>query len=123
MMATFLREASTTPGFGHLAAAADAYERLSQDWSALADALLPEDVPEFARIRKALEERAEATAAGASEAVAREHWAKVDALQAAVKASCGLDAAGAAAMRRSLGAKVRALHAAESEALSKLTRP
>jgi hypothetical protein len=123
LFAEFLEEAGaalTDPG---LTAAAARYAELGRGWTALAEAALPDRLPELAQTRALLARRSEyrAEGAGATAEVAA-CWKGLEEQAQRLKRKFPLDATGSAALRRDLKARVTALHAGEVEALDTLRR-
>lgn len=124
LFAEFLEEASSALGDKSLAALADRYAELGRNWSALATAALPEQVPLFRETRELLGQRHEAvTALGEEEASGgAECWQRIQQMNAKVKDGFPLDAVESAALRRELKRRVLELVAGERDALAAMTR-
>ena len=123
LFAEFLEEAGTALSDPALKAAAARYAELGREWTALAEAALPEEVPELAETRALLARRSEhrAEGAGATAEVAA-CWKALDEQAARLKRKFPLDAAASTTLRRELKQRVTALHAGEVEALETLRR-
>jgi len=123
MFAEFLEEAATGLAEPDLRAAADRYASLGEGWTGLAEAALPEQMPELRETRALLARRSElrAEGAGATAEVAA-CWKALDEQSARMKRKLPLDAVGSATLRRDLKQRVTALHAAEVTALDSLRR-
>jgi len=120
LFASALREASDQfPALG-LAKAAEAYTALADEWSSLADTLLPGSPKPFGDLRAALDTRAEALAAGAPATAIAVTWADVESRQAALGKDFPLDEIACARLRSDLAARVRSIHASETRALELL---
>ena len=103
--------------------AAAQYAELGRGWTALAEAALPAEVPEFAETRALLARRSEHRADGAGgTAEVAACWKALDEQAARLKRKFPLDAAASAALRRELKHRVLALHAGEVAALDTLRR-
>lgn len=114
LFAETLREASRLLARPALATLADDYAALGAQWSDLADAALPAEVPMFVEARRLMARKAELTwsgAEGAEDAAAA--WQALEALGARTRREFPLDAGEAAELRRALQARVRAIHAEE----------
>ena len=123
MFAEFLEEAGTALSDPALTAAAAKYAELGRGWTALADAALPDHVPELAETRALLARRSEHRAEGANgTAEVAACWKALDEQAARLKRKFPLDAAASTALRRDLKERVLALHAGEVEALDTLRR-
>ena len=123
LFAEFLEEAAAALADPALAAAAARYAELGRGWTALAEAALPARVPELAETRALLARRSEHRAAGAgATAEVAACWKALEEQGQRLKRKFPLDAAGSAALRRDLKARVTALYAGEVEALDTLRR-
>ena len=87
------------------------------DWSRLADALLPDDVPVLAEAKRAVEARTELVSSGAAPEAIRDAWNVLDVL--AERAAIELKEASPrmAQLRDELSARVQELHTQERQAL------
>lgn len=120
--AEFLDESAQLLEDQRLVSLARRYERLGEDWSALADAALPADVPAFARARALLDARMEHLTAEADGAAVRKAWDELDALKREAAESFPLSADACLALRRGLKQRVLALHRDEVAALDELSK-
>jgi hypothetical protein len=123
-----LREAATVTGDPSLLAIADRYDRLAGDWSDIARAALPEDVPLLRRTREAQDRRAAAYATGTSAAGGgpdkdvADAWRELDSLRTKARRSFPMTDDDAAAHLAALGDRVAAIHSGEVEALEALAK-
>lgn len=117
LYAEFLGEVGTALGSERLLRASEAYAALGREWSQLADALLPEDVPVLADAKHAVEARAELVSSGAPPAAIREAWDVLDVLAQRAAVELKDAAPRMAELREELSARVRDLHVREREAL------
>jgi len=122
IFADFLEEAGDLLNDRALRGIAGRYARLGEDWSALADAALPEEVPAFRETRALLGNKAE-QARSRSDPATQE----MDACErlmgewiARMKQEFPLDSAASAALRRELKARVSGLVEEERAALAEL---
>jgi hypothetical protein len=122
MFAEFLAEAGDALRDGRLTRAGERYAELGREWSALAEAALPGDVPAFRKAGEALARLGElyhAEGARATDEI-RECWAEIEAIGAKIGKAFPLGEAESDALLRDLQARVRALHAGELAALEEL---
>lgn len=117
LYAEFLAEVGAALDSKRLLHASEAYAALGRDWSRLADALLPDDVPVLAEAKRAVEARTELVSSGAAPEAIREAWNALDVL--AERAAIELKEASArmAQLRDELSARVQELHTQERRAL------
>jgi hypothetical protein len=122
LYAEFLEEAAELLALPVLRERAQDWREIAQGWHELAEAALPDDVPDFARLREGLVgvyepviAEGDAGAERAREA-ARELWA----LRARLDADPPLDSEAMLALFADLGARLGALFAAESAAIEAL---
>lgn len=108
-----LAEAADALGDAKLRAVSQRYAELARQWTALAEAALPDDVPMFAEARQLMTQRAELLHQGGPAEAIREVWSNLDALQNRAKAQFPLSPADAAELRAALQKRVRALHEGE----------
>jgi hypothetical protein len=108
-----LIEAGDALGDPQLHALAQRYAELGRQWSALAEAALPADVPLFAEARELLTRRAELLHAGGPAETIREVWSQLGTLQERAATNFPLSAPDAVALRASLQERVRALYDGE----------
>jgi hypothetical protein len=120
--AEFLSEVAVALDDSRLKRAAEAYRELGEEWSALADALLDNEIPLLAEAKRAIIERGEAREAGAPVEEMRAQWARLDALGKRARQELMLDESRAAEWRKVMAEKVRHLHAREGEALAMIRR-
>ena len=122
LFAEFLEEAGSAVEDRRLTALAARYRELGREWTALAEAALPDDVPAFRDAKELLGRKGEAES-GQAEVQDRgrsECRQAMDALAGRMKEEFPLDAAGSAALRRELKRRVTALYEAEVAALGEL---
>lgn len=122
IFAEFLEESAAALGDGRLAALAERYGALGREWTALAAAALPEELPAFKETRELLAKKWEALhteGAGAGKTIAS-CWASLNEQAARMKKAFPLDADRSAGLRRDLKRRVTALHDEEVSALSAL---
>jgi hypothetical protein len=105
-----LAEAADALGQGPLRALAKRYADLGAQWTALAEAALPNDVPIFTRARDLTTRRAELLHAGAPGDAIANVWSELGELQARAKAHFPLSDRAVTELRASLQKRVRALH-------------
>jgi len=113
IFAAGLTEAADALDDPSLRALAKRYSDLGQQWTALADAALPSDVPMFAEARALATRRAKLIHAGGPVDEIRAVWSQLGALETRAKAQFPLTPTDCAALRASLQKRVRALHDAE----------
>lgn len=121
MFAEFLTEAGDLLGDRELARLAARYAALGTGWSALADAALPDQVPEFRETKALLAEKAEQTHCDSGGEA--EQFACSKALGdfgTRMKQGFPLDAAQSTALRRELQQRVRELYQGEKAAVAEL---
>ncbi|NOT07729.1 MAG: DUF4872 domain-containing protein [Gemmatimonadales bacterium] len=122
VFAEFLHEAGAALKDRRLTALGDSYADLGRDWTALANAALPDEVPAFRQTKELLARKSEflhEQTAEATEEVARA-WAAFGEEGERMKKAFPLDAAQSRALRRELKRRVVALHEAEVAALEAL---
>ncbi|ACY18462.1 BtrH N-terminal domain-containing protein [Haliangium ochraceum] len=124
MYADFLEHAAAVLRKKKLAACADSYRALAQQWTALAEAALPSEIAPFAETKQLLSAQVERFAAQgpAAEipcASARQRLGEID---AEMQRACPLAGEAAAAHLSALADRVDELHAAELAALEKLAQ-
>ena len=115
MFAEFLQEAGAATGQKDLLTLADRYTKLGAQWSELARAALPDNVPLLAEARELYVQKAEAAASGGANAATdvRGIWQRIAALEEKAKAKFPLSDGQYAKLREQLAARVRSLHEAE----------
>lgn len=122
IFAEFLEESAGALGDSGLGALAERYAGLGREWTALAEAALPEAIPVFKETRELLARKWEGLhteGAGAAKTIGN-CWASLDEHAARMTQAFPLDATGSAALRRELKQRVTALHAGEVAALTAL---
>jgi hypothetical protein len=117
LYAEFLAEVGAALGSERLLRASEAYAALGREWSQLADALLPDDVPVLAEAKRAVESRAELVSSGAPPAAIREAWDVLEVLAERAAVELNDAAPRMAELREELSVRVQQLHAREREAL------
>ena len=122
MFAEFLEEAATALDDKKLAPLAGVYRALGDQWTALAEAALPDDVPVFREAKERLSRKAELLAKGDPDAVEalRECSLEEDVRGTQMKSEFPLDGTASTALRRDLKQRVSALYKAEKEAVGRL---
>lgn len=120
LFAEFFEEAAQTLDNGSLRALAQQYGELGRLWSELADAALPDEVPEFRRAKELLAEKAEAIASGGDEAVAKikATWAQLEELRVAARDSFPLGDDACLDLRASLKQRILQIYEKETDALA-----
>lgn len=124
LYARFLREAAVTTDAALLDEAAERYEDLGEQWTALARAALPDDVAMLAAARRLQEERAARYAAQGDDTVAdlQRLWEQMNDLGTRAAAAFPLSDADAQALRVDLADRTRRIAAAERAAAEVLAR-
>jgi hypothetical protein len=119
----FLSEAGEALGSKPLRVLADRYADLGRDWSALADAALPDDVPAMREAKNLLPRRAELLHSDGSESTeaVRQSWQRLDALARAAQEQFPLSESAVADLRADLQRRVLALHEGEVAAHAALS--
>jgi hypothetical protein len=122
LMAEFLREAAAATKLAGLSDAAERYDELGRAWSDLADALLPDGVPLFRKVKKFKAEKAELTFSGDADAPdqIRRIWKQLDELDRQAKECFPLSEAQCDALRAELKGRILAIHAQEVAACEAL---
>jgi hypothetical protein len=115
IFAEFLEEAAAATKQKPLTALSARYATLGAQWTELARAALPDDVPLLAEARELYVRKAELTASGGAEAAeaVRAVWQQLGTLAQKAKARFPLCAVEYAALRQGLAERVLALHEAE----------
>jgi hypothetical protein len=113
LFADFLAEAAAALDDRPLTILSERYAALGRDWSELADAALPDDVPLFRDAKSLLARKAELTHAGGSRDDLRGVWEQLGALEAAARERFPLGEADSAALRAALQRRGRELYAGE----------
>jgi len=121
VMADFLAKAADSLGQPALKPLGDRYAELGKQWADLADAALPDEIPEFAEFKSLTQQYAELYNSGGTPGEKRAVWDQMDELGRRVKARFPLTPAECAELRASLAERVRAIHAAEVAAHQQLT--
>ena len=124
IFAEFLAEAGDALGSEPLRALGRRYAELGQQWSELADAALPDDVPAMREAKDVLARKSELLHSDvpASTNEVRAAWSRLDELAASAADTFPLSDAAAADLRADLQRRVLALHASEMSAHEALTR-
>jgi hypothetical protein len=120
LFADFLAGAGAALKDPRLTALASRYADLGRQWSDLADAALPDDVPTCRAAKELLARKAELLASDGPAAAPdiRGVWSELGELARRAAAEFPLSEAASAALRADLQARVRALHAGESASLA-----
>jgi hypothetical protein len=116
LFADFLAEAADATGDARLRPLASLYTELGSEWTALAHAALPDDVPELRRARELHDQKAELVAAGGPAEEARAVWHEIERLEQEAEAAFPLTATECDALRALLQQRVRALYEREKSA-------
>ena len=122
LFAEFLAEAGAALNDQTLTRASERYAELGRDWSALADAALPEGMPGFRKPREMLARISElyhSEGAAAAEEI-RQGWVELEASGTGVGEDFPLGVAECDTLLRDLQARVKNLHRAEVDALALL---
>jgi len=122
IFAEFLEESAEALGDSGLATLAERYSALGREWTALAAAALPDEIPAFKETRELLAKKWEGLhteGAGAAKTIASCR-ASLDEEEVRMKQAFPLDAARSAALRRDLKHRVTDLHEGEVAALTAL---
>lgn len=124
LYARFLGEAAVATDVALLDEAAERYDDLGRQWTALAQAALPDDVAMLATARRLQEERAARYAAQGTDTVAdlRRIWEQMEDLGSEAAAAFPLTDADAEALRADLAARTRRIAADEHAAAEVLAR-
>lgn len=123
LFAEFLGEAGEALGSEPLRALGERYAELGRQWTELADAALPDDVPAMHEAKQLIARRSELLHSDvpASADDVRAAWQRLDELAAAAAARFPLSEGAAADLRADLKRRVLALHAIEVAAHEELT--
>ncbi|MBM4408155.1 MAG: DUF4872 domain-containing protein [Chloroflexi bacterium] len=118
LYARFLREAGAALGWPALDDAAARYEALGRDWSALAAAALPADVPELAETGRLLARRESAFLDRGPAATDELHeiWSRLAQIETGMRTAFPLDDAAVDGLLAGLQARVRDLESGERAA-------
>ena len=124
LFAEFLEEAGAALDDRRLAALAARYAELGREWTALADAALPDNVPAFRKAKELLGRKVEAESveAGPHDSGQAECEKAMADCAAGMKEEFPLDADRSTALRRELKRRVTALYEAEVAAAAELER-
>jgi hypothetical protein len=124
LFAEFLEEAGAALADRRLTALAARYAELGREWTALADAALPDEVPAFRQAKELLGRKVEAESAeaGPQDSARTECQKAMDECAARMKEGFPLDATRSTALRRELKRRVTALYEGEVAALAELTK-
>jgi hypothetical protein len=123
LFAEFLDEASDALGRAPFRALGARYAALGQQWSDLADAALPDAVPEMREAKELIARRSELRHSGGVDAVdeLRATWTRLDELAKAAQVQFPLSDPAVDELRADLQRRVLSLHAAEVAAHEALT--
>jgi hypothetical protein len=113
IFADFLAEASQALEQPRLASLAKRYAELGRQWSALADAALPDDVPALREAKQLLTHKAELVHAGAPADEVRAIWGQLQALEEQHREPFPLSNADYATLRAGLHDRIMALYEGE----------
>ena len=120
LFAEFLQEASGSLGDAKLAALGEQYAALGRQWSELAEATLPDDVPLMRQAKELYVRRAELLHNGGTPEEMRAVWAQLGELAKQAAARFPLTDADCAALRAQLQTRVLALYEGEVAAQAAL---
>lgn len=120
LMADFLVEAGKKLANKKLATLGQQYQQLSEDWSDLADAALPDNVPMLMECKQQYERYAELLNSNGSLDDKRGCWTRLKELEKQAGAKFPMSAAEYADLRGTLAERVLAIHAREVEAQKQL---
>jgi hypothetical protein len=120
LFAEFLREAAAALRQPALETLAEQYADLGREWSALAEAALPDEVPLLREAKELHVRRAELLHEGAAAEEVRATWQRLDELQQQASAQFPLTAEDCAALRAQLQTRVQALYEGEVAAQAAL---
>jgi hypothetical protein len=113
LFADFLAEASTALADPALAELGERYAALGRAWSELADAALPDDVPDLHEAKTLYAHKAELLHEGAPAEEARAVWRRLGELERQAGEQFPLSDAGCAELRAALQSRIAALHQGE----------
>jgi hypothetical protein len=116
LFAEFLAEAGQACHDPALTELSTRYAELGRDWSALADAALPDSVPAFREAKSLFQQKAELTNSGGSPEEIGAIWTQLGELRQQVCRQFPLSEADCADLRAGLQARVRSLHEKETDA-------
>lgn len=122
LFADFLTEAGQAVGQRDLLALSERYGELGRDWSALADAALPDDVPLLGEAKELLTRKATLIHSGGATDEARAIWGRLAELEDQAGEQFPLSDDGCRELRVRLRERIAALHAGEVEAHAALGR-
>jgi len=120
LMADFLAEAGKQLGNKKLTALSETYRDISEDWSDLADAALPDNVPVLAECKELYERYEELCHTHGSLDEKQQCWARLKELQQQAAVKFPMSAAQVADLRATLAERVVALHEKEVAAQKQL---
>lgn len=120
LFAEFLQEAATALRQPTLATLGEQYAELGRQWSALAEAALPDDVPLLREAKEQLVRHAELLHDGAAADEVRASWQQQEELQQRAKAEFPLKGTDCAALRAELQRRVLTLYEGEVAAQAAL---
>jgi hypothetical protein len=122
LFADFLTEAAAALDNSVLGALADLYAQVGGDWTALANAALPDDVPAFHEAKEWIDRRSELMFSGAPAEEVRNAWQRLGELAADARERFPLSDADSDALRARLQLLIRDLYEAERDAHAALGR-
>ena len=122
LFAEFLEEAAAATGAAGLRELAERYGALGREWTALAEAALPDEVPALARAKALLARKAELAAEGAPVEEVRAVWDRLEELKREAGEAFPLTEAECGELRASLAERVLALHVGEVTAHAEMGR-
>jgi hypothetical protein len=113
LFADFLAEAGEALGDQRLGALAERYAELGRGWSELAEAALPDDVPELREAKQLYVRKAELVNAGGSVEEIRAAWARLAELEGQAREQFPLTDRESSELRARLQARIMALYEGE----------
>lgn len=122
LFAEFLQEAAAALKQPALAALGEQYAELGRQWSALAEAALPDEVPLLRQAKEIAVRRAELLHNGAAAEEVRAVWVQLGELAGQARAQFPLTAADVGALRAQLQTRVLALYEGEVAAQAALAK-
>lgn len=113
LFAEGLAEAATAFKRPALSALADGYRRLGEEWTALAESALPDDIPACREAKELIALKAELTLSGGDTGEIRKCWDELQRLATAAKQQFPISPAGVTALRAELSRRLTEIHAGE----------
>lgn len=113
LFAEGLAEAATAFGKPAVQAIADGYRTLGEQWTALAESALPDDIPACREARELIALKAELTLSGGDTGEIRKCWDELQRLATAAEQHFPISPAGVTALRAELSRRLTEIHAGE----------